>query len=319
MQQTRKTVLVIGANGYVGHGIATTLARAGFKVYGTIRQEKYSQYLALQEIIPVIGNFQNTEWTEKLGSFDVIINTTEALEDQEKFSNDMVALVTKIAKQQTKKPLFIYTSGIKIYGDTGRANEPGFHSVNEESPYNPLFFAVHRLKAVERCEASEDFYTATVIPGMIYGRGQSYYGPWIKQAATGDKISVFGTPETVWHSVHIDDLADVYARLVDLGEKAHKKKYNVVNDKYERFEDIMKAISGQFGGKHEIVYVDPIPGHFSMAEAVSAWIENEKVKKELGWVPKKVNFIESIEENILAWKAAEKDEFAQTVQPIKID
>jgi len=319
MEQTRKTVLVLGANGYVGHGIATTLARAGLKVYGSIRQEKYSQYLALHEVIPIIGDFKSTEWVEKLPAIDVIINTTEVLDQQEQFAEDLFALITKIAKKQTKKPLFIFTSGIKIYGDTGRSNEPGFHSVNEETPYNPLYFAVWRLGAVERCEASEDFYTATVIPGMIYGRGQSYYGPWIKQAATGDKINVWGAPNTVWHSVHIDDLGDVYARLVSLGEEAHKKKYNVVNDKYERFEDIMKAISGQFGGKHEVVYKDPIPGHFSSAEAVSAWISNEKVKKELGWTPKKVNFIESIEENVLAWKAAEKDEFAQTVQPILSD
>jgi nucleoside-diphosphate-sugar epimerase len=39
------SVLVFGANGYIGSGIALGLRRSGFHVYGVIRTSRYSRFL----------------------------------------------------------------------------------------------------------------------------------------------------------------------------------------------------------------------------------------------------------------------------------
>ena len=49
------SVLVIGATGYIGEGIAKAFRRFGYKVYGVTRDEKKKDQLLRNEIIPVIS------------------------------------------------------------------------------------------------------------------------------------------------------------------------------------------------------------------------------------------------------------------------
>jgi NAD(P)-dependent dehydrogenase (short-subunit alcohol dehydrogenase family) len=48
-------VLILGAGGYIGEGIAIAFRRAGFKTYGVIRNEKKKLDLIKNEIIPIIA------------------------------------------------------------------------------------------------------------------------------------------------------------------------------------------------------------------------------------------------------------------------
>jgi len=55
---TRKkmvSVLVLGANGYIGFNVSVALRRAGYLVYGVIRKKEAAHKLELNEIIPVIA------------------------------------------------------------------------------------------------------------------------------------------------------------------------------------------------------------------------------------------------------------------------
>ena len=49
------SVLVFGAVGYIGEGIAKAFRRNGYKVYGVLRDESKKEHLLRNEIIPVIG------------------------------------------------------------------------------------------------------------------------------------------------------------------------------------------------------------------------------------------------------------------------
>jgi NAD(P)-dependent dehydrogenase (short-subunit alcohol dehydrogenase family) len=48
-------VLVVGAGGYIGDGVARAFRRAGYQTYGVIRHEKQKEHLLRNEITPVIG------------------------------------------------------------------------------------------------------------------------------------------------------------------------------------------------------------------------------------------------------------------------
>ena len=52
---TQKTVLVTGANGYVGNAVAKAFARAGWRTYGLVRREGAVGDLARSEIQPHVG------------------------------------------------------------------------------------------------------------------------------------------------------------------------------------------------------------------------------------------------------------------------
>lgn len=49
------SVLVFGALGYIGEGVAKAFRRHGYKVYGVLRDEAKKDLLLKNEIIPVVG------------------------------------------------------------------------------------------------------------------------------------------------------------------------------------------------------------------------------------------------------------------------
>jgi NAD(P)-dependent dehydrogenase (short-subunit alcohol dehydrogenase family) len=70
------SVIVIGASGYIGLGVAKGLRRAGYRVYGLIRNEKYSVTLIQNEIEPIVTkSFDNVQsFANVLASCSTIIN-----------------------------------------------------------------------------------------------------------------------------------------------------------------------------------------------------------------------------------------------------
>ena len=52
---TQRTVLVTGANGYVGNAVAKAFSRAGWRTYGLVRREGAVGDLARSEIQPLVG------------------------------------------------------------------------------------------------------------------------------------------------------------------------------------------------------------------------------------------------------------------------
>jgi nucleoside-diphosphate-sugar epimerase len=113
-------VLVFGANGYIGSGIALALRRSGFHVYGVIRNSRHSAFLVQNEIEPiVVESFDKVEsLADQLAKYSVII---DAVGFTSSLSEILLQAVITAGKQRTQDgklahyaPLFIFTSGIMI-------------------------------------------------------------------------------------------------------------------------------------------------------------------------------------------------------------
>lgn len=80
---THKTVLVTGANGYIGNAVARAFSRAGWTTYGLVRKESFLPELAANEIIPLLGSPADTSFVADLENrgvvFDVLVSTTEQI------------------------------------------------------------------------------------------------------------------------------------------------------------------------------------------------------------------------------------------------
>lgn len=112
------SVFVIGAGGYIGKGVALAFRRAGYRVYGLVRNEKYSNELIQNEIEPIVAQaFDDLEsLTDVLSSCSIII---DAVGYNAKLSPNLLQTAVKIGKIRTDDgklphyaPLYIFTSGI---------------------------------------------------------------------------------------------------------------------------------------------------------------------------------------------------------------
>ena len=70
------SVFVFGASGYIGLGVALAVRRAGYRVYGMIRNAKYSNTLIQNEIEPIVASsFDDVQQiADSLTSCSVIID-----------------------------------------------------------------------------------------------------------------------------------------------------------------------------------------------------------------------------------------------------
>jgi UDP-glucose 4-epimerase len=112
------SVLVFGANGYIGLGMALGLRRSGFHVYGVIRNSRQSLFLIQNEIEPiVVESFDKVDlFADQLTKCSVIVDAVGFIAS---LSETLLQAAVKAGKQRTEDgklphyaPLFIFTSGI---------------------------------------------------------------------------------------------------------------------------------------------------------------------------------------------------------------
>jgi nucleoside-diphosphate-sugar epimerase len=241
--------------------------------------------------------------------FDVIVNCTDVTGSAENNVRDCLDTLydlTANAAKGKKKPLFIFTSGILMYGDGGRVGESGFRGLSENCPYKPHEGAKFRIPVVEELFSRTDLLTCVMLPSFIYGRSSSYYAPLFHQAKTSDVLTYPGCPTSVRHGVHVDDVAAAYVLAAKRPDLAHRQKFNIAGDNYDTFEEILTTISKEFGGKHKIEFGG---GKGETVGTISQWMVTEKIKRILGWKPVKPSFREGIKEFVQAWEASKVDGF----------
>ena len=112
------SVLVIGASGYIGLGVAIGFRRAGYGVYGLIRNGKHSTTLLQHEIEPIVAQaFDDIQsCADLLASCSIII---DAVGYTPGLSTCLLEASVRAGKARTDNgrlshyaPLHIFTSGI---------------------------------------------------------------------------------------------------------------------------------------------------------------------------------------------------------------
>lgn len=112
------SVFIFGASGYIGLGVALAMRRAGYRVYGMIRNSKYSNTLIQNEIEPIVApSFESIqEIADILKTCSIII---DAVGFNQTLSPILLDAALKVGNDRTENgkiahyaPLFIFTSGI---------------------------------------------------------------------------------------------------------------------------------------------------------------------------------------------------------------
>ncbi|RWA09311.1 hypothetical protein EKO27_g5790 [Xylaria grammica] len=324
----KKTVLITGANGFIGFAVSRAFTRAGWRVYGLVRRADAAEALLTEEVTPVIGAISaDLAFVDKLLAqastrpFDVVVSCTEQFPFQEHWEH-VLSLITKVARHAQQhgaaKPLVLMSSGCKDYGVTGRHGDDGLAPHTEESPLQPVDILIGRTYCTLKAFEHPDLFDAAVIrPTPLYGYSGSYYGvifEALRSRAGADSVTVPGHPANIYHGCHIDDCADAYVALAEhpAREQVHGEAFNISAHRYETVSDILAALSAEYGIRNgitasplakganpELDILEPVLGY-------TQWVDSAKIRKLTGWTDRRPLFSENLPVYRLAYDAAAK-------------
>lgn len=310
-----KTVLVTGANGFLGNGVAKAFSQAGWKTYGLIRRESAASDLWTHEVIPVIGSAADTSFVSSLPCIDVIVNTTEDLSNYAGHFRDNIKLFQLLqrkrnenGKSTSEKLLVLFTSGCKDYGMTGRHGDAGLAAQTEESPLNPPdLIRVRAEMSATIFNYKTDFDAILTRATTFYGMSGTYYAPLFdiaRQAMTengGDGILRLKANErSIMHGTHINDVASAYVALASAPrDRVVGEIFNISSRRYETAAEVAEAVSQSYGIKVEFMGSTELQK--SGMDVVrflmdfSQWVGSQKLRKITGWEDKMPLFTEDFD------------------------
>jgi nucleoside-diphosphate-sugar epimerase len=207
--------------------------------------------------------------------------------------------------------IFIQTSGTSIVSTPARG-ERVEDVFDEDTPFTPSPGRAARaaLNEAVRDAATRGLRAAIVFPPLIYGRGHgvnpnSIQVPWL--IALAKKYGVpkhIGPGANIWSNVHIDDLVDLYALVLD---KAPAGAFYFAENGENAMAEVCAAIGRMLGqgGETEAMTIEEAAAEWGEGPANHTMGSNSRVRakrarKELGWAPSAPSLLEEIERGCYA-------------------
>ena len=210
-------VFITGASGYIGGSVAAALRAAGHEVSGLVRSASKAERLRAHGITPVSGDLNHEALlAREVLAADAVVHAADA-----DHRASVEAMLTALAGSGKA---FVHTSGSSIVGD-GAWGEASDRIYADETPFQPGPGRAARVAVNERVRtAAADGVRACVIaPSLIYGEGRGLHRESIqvpRLVAVAKKYGVarhVGRGENIWSNVHLDDLVDLYLRVLARG------------------------------------------------------------------------------------------------------
>jgi nucleoside-diphosphate-sugar epimerase len=286
-----KKVFITGANGYIGGTVAQLLLNKGYEVSGLVRQPDLATELEALGLRAVTGSTDDAELISREAFLaDAVINTATVL--------DTFLIDTLIHALKNTGKTLIHTSGSSILGDKALGEHSDF-VYNEDVPLLPHVARTLWVAANDhvRLAAKQGIRSMVIVPTMVYGTGlglrkESIQLPMLYKLSIekGRGVQV-ENGENIWSNVHIEDLADLYVRMLENGMPGG---YYFAENGEASLKDIAREISRKMGKGEETlsIPIDEAVSYFKNADvahfgfASNSRCTAAKAKKMLDWQPK---------------------------------
>ena len=289
-----KRVLVTGGAGYVGSVLVPKLLGGGYDVVVLdtmfFGDAGLAPHRANPHLTVIVGDIRDSNTVEAaLRGVDAVIHMASISNDPSSDLNPQLTIEVNydatvalaLASKAAGVKRFVNVSTSSVYGVKQEPN------VSEELPLEPLtVYSKTKADAEPKVMGlqSAEFTVLTIRPATVCG-----YSPKMRldlsvniltmHAITKGVITVFGGDQKR-PNIHIDDITDYYVALLALpAEKISSKIFNAgyenytINEIAEMVRDII--------GPHVKIEVTPTNDNRSYH------VSSEKIKRELGLVPKK--------------------------------
>lgn len=291
-------VFLTGASGYVGGSVAAALRAADHHVLGLVRSAQKAEQVQALGIEPVLGTLDDGGLLAHMArESDAVINAADS---------DHRAVVESILPALTGSgKAFIQTSGSSVVGDKAWG-EPGDKIYDDETPFQPGPGRAARVAVNQRvlAAAGHGVRAMVVSPSLIYGPGRGAHRESIqipRLVALAKKSGVarhVGRGENIWSNVQIDDLADLYLRI--LAHAPAGASYFAEHGEHS-MRQVCEAISRAlgYGRRTQPMSIDEAIAEFGEGAATYTYGSNSRVRatrarRELGWSPRHCSLLETI-------------------------
>ncbi len=207
-------VLVIGATGFVGGRLVRRLADAGHEVAGLARNETAQRSLSDAGVAAVMGDLSSPQpILSSLARFDAVCFMPRV-----DFSQEFVVVKLLLDALAGSGKRFIFTSGT---GVLNQKTDGAWHEASyaEDDVFTPFPRVAARCDTENwvRAGAGRGIHAMVVRPPLIWGHGTARGLAALHASARSGAICYLGAGLNVMSSIHVDDLADIYALALDRG------------------------------------------------------------------------------------------------------
>jgi nucleoside-diphosphate-sugar epimerase len=278
-------VLVFGAGGFVGSAAVRRFVAGGHRVTGLVRRKSAAEELRALGAEPVVGDLSDLAGVlPLLDDADAIIFAAQLMLDEERAT--VSAMLERLAGSGKS---FVFTSGTGVLSQRtdGEWSEDTF-AEDEEFVPSKYIGARKDTEDQVRAAASNGLRAMVIRPSMIWGHGGCpMLTAFASSAETTGAVCYVGRGLNLYSSVHVDDVAELFALAVDKGTAG--ALYHAVSGE-TNFRTLAEAMARERGIATRSV---------DFAEAVTIWDKftaliglsvcsrsrAPRSRTELGWTP----------------------------------
>ena len=293
-------VFLTGGSGYIGSAVALALKKAGHDVLALVRSEAKGEALKKAGVKLAVGELGNPAgYAGAAWGRAAFVHVAQDWSAQgPELDRRTISSARDLLRGQVGAT-FIYTSGCWVQGPTDGV-------ADESTPAKPAravsWRPAHEQAALEM--ARDGIRSVVVRPGIVYGGARGgipamFFGTALKHGAA----QTVGAGENHWPLVHIDDLAELYVRLVERAPAG--SVYYAADASRLTQREIAEAAARAAGKDGKIQPQQPDGTPYQEALTLDQQISSEKARNDLDWRPRHESFVAEADQLFKTWHAAQ--------------
>lgn len=304
MSAHKLSVLVTGANGFVGRAVCAKLLDCGHSVRGAVRNHLH--HLASGgEIVQVAAIDGSTDWGGALsGGVDVVIhlaarvhvmhdNAADPLEEFRKVNTVGTEHLARTAAAMGVRR-FVYVSTIKVNGEA-TCEEKKFSETNVPSPKDPYGISKAEAEQALRRVAQETGLEVVIVrPPLVYGAGvKGNFAQMLGVLAKGIPLPL-ASVRNQRSLVYVGNLVDTLF-VCATHKDAAGQTYLVSDGEDISTPDLLRQLGAAMGHPARLFPCPPallklagrLTGKTDQVERLlgSLRVDSSKIRRELSWKP----------------------------------
>ncbi|MEO6070252.1 MAG: NAD-dependent epimerase/dehydratase family protein [Chitinophagaceae bacterium] len=305
-------VLVTGAAGFVGSHVCDHLINNGYDVIAlddlsggfqdNVNPKAQFVNGSINDVELVNALFQKHNFTYV---FHLAAYAAEGLSHfirRFNYTNNLIGSINLInaAINAGSVKCFVFTSSIAVYGK----NQLPMKEDNTPMPEDP--YGVAKLAVEQDLKAAHEMFGMNFIifrPHNVYGERQNIGDPYrnvvgifMNQIMQGKKLTIFGDGMQTRAFSHIDDVAPVIAKSIEIPE-AYNEVFNIGADTPYTVKELATLVCEAFDVKEQIETLE------ARNEVVHAYSSHDKVHQYFGHMIKNIPLKEGIDRMVEDAKA----------------
>lgn len=272
-------VFLLGATGSIGSAVLQVLIQRGHTVAALARSDTAAAKIEAAGAQAIRGDISEPEaWVGALPPIEAAIHMAcDFASPMAKIDRALLDRLLPAAAARPDRVRFIYTGGCWLYGPTGD------RIASEDSPFDPLPAFAWMVPHLQHVLADTTIHGNVIHPAMVHdGHAGGVFRRFAADAEAGRPIRVVGSEAVRWPLVHRDDLAQLYALVLEGAPPG--ESYIGVADEGVPVGDIAR----RFAGEIETVSADRIAhelGDWARGYGYDQRLSGAKARRELGWTP----------------------------------